>query len=108
MEQDTPCPRSEIYNLFHPFPLETVLYYMSRLGNTPRGRRVVEYLTELRETRPFLRGKDLLQIGLPPGGEFSRILKEGFSAQLDGKVKTREEGFRLARKLSEKKNAVPV
>lgn len=41
-------------------------------------------------------GKDLIEQGYAPGPEFSRILRAVEDAQLEGRVKTKEEALRLA------------
>jgi hypothetical protein len=73
---------------------------MARQGHPKKARPLVTYLSELQGTRQFLRGRDLLRMGLRPGKEYSRILKEVFSAQLDGQIKTKEEAYRFAQKLA--------
>jgi tRNA nucleotidyltransferase (CCA-adding enzyme) len=54
---------------------------------------------EVKPPDPLLRGRDLLDLGLPPGPEVGRILKEVYERQLDGHVTTvegaREEASRI-------------
>ncbi|NUN93405.1 MAG: CCA tRNA nucleotidyltransferase [Verrucomicrobiae bacterium] len=54
------------------------------------------------EIRPprWVTGHDLLACGLAPGPRVGRILAEIEEAQLEGKLKTREEALRLARRLA--------
>jgi tRNA nucleotidyltransferase (CCA-adding enzyme) len=47
---------------------------------------------------PLLRGRDLLDLGLAPGPEIGRILKEVYERQLDGHVTTLEGAREEARK----------
>lgn len=58
----------------------------------------------LRETPPeqvspprFVTGDDLLEMGLPPGPRYREILQAVEDAQLDGRVKSREEALSLVR-----------
>jgi poly(A) polymerase len=44
--------------------------------------------------RPMITGKDLIELGYAPGPMFGRILDELLEAQLEGKVKNREEARR--------------
>ncbi len=53
----------------------------------------------LRERRPFLRGRDLLALGLRPGPQVGAILKAVAEARARGEVRTFEEELALARKL---------
>ena len=47
----------------------------------------------------LITGKDLIGMGLEPGPEFGRILKELEDAQLDGRIKTQEEAVELVRQI---------
>lgn len=51
---------------------------------------------------PLVTGHDLIQAGMQPGPEFGRILTAIEDAQLEGKVRTREEAMDLALSLSER------
>ncbi len=48
---------------------------------------------------PLLTGEDLIAMGLKPGPEFKRILDAVREAQLEGRVKTKEEATEMARRL---------
>ncbi len=68
-----------------------------RLGNYDFVQQQRAVLTEadLRPT-PLLTGHDLIAAGLTPGPLFSRILDEVETAQLDGRIRTREDALRFA------------
>lgn len=68
-----------------------------RLGNYDFVQQQRAVLTEadLRPT-PLLIGHDLIAAGLTPGPLFSRILDEVETAQLDGRIRTREDALRFA------------
>lgn len=42
---------------------------------------------------PILMGRDLIARGMKPGVEFGKILKAAYEAQLDGKIKTKEDAL---------------
>lgn len=42
---------------------------------------------------PLLKGNDLMQIGIPAGPEYSKILRTARDAQLDGTIRTRAEAI---------------
>jgi len=51
--------------------------------------------------RPFLRGKDLIDSGIPPGPAIGVIIKESFNLQLDGEIQSRSDALVwLRRRLS--------
>lgn len=48
---------------------------------------------------PLVTGEDLIGLGLTPGPNFARILDGLYDAQLEDRVRTRDEGLELARSL---------
>lgn len=48
---------------------------------------------------PLVSGDDLRALGLKPGPQFKRILDAVREAQLEGKVRTKDDGLRLAKEL---------
>lgn len=49
--------------------------------------------------KPILLGRDLIAMGMKPGVGFGKILKSVYEAQLDGKVKTKEEALEMTRQI---------
>lgn len=47
--------------------------------------------------KPIVRGRNLIDMGLRPGVGFNRLLKICYEAQLDGRIKTLDEGISLIR-----------
>ncbi len=47
--------------------------------------------------KPFLKGADLLLMGLKPGPRIGEIIREGFELQLQGKILSREDALLFAR-----------
>jgi tRNA nucleotidyltransferase (CCA-adding enzyme) len=52
---------------------------------------------EVKAPEPLLRGRDLLDLGLSPGPEVGRVLREVYERQLDGFVKTAQDAREEAR-----------
>ena len=48
---------------------------------------------------PAITGEDLIAIGLEPGRDFKRLLDAVREAQLEGRVRTKQDGLRLAEEL---------
>jgi tRNA nucleotidyltransferase/poly(A) polymerase len=95
--------------LGHPFFSD--LLAMHRADRLASGADLSNYdfcLARLRELphealRPkaLINGHDLLALGLPPGPQIGKILREVEDAQLDGAVTTKEEALGLARRILE-------
>ena len=56
---------------------------------------------EHRPPAPLLRGRDLLPLGVPAGPGMGRLLRQVYERQLDGEVRTVEDGIALARRILE-------
>jgi tRNA nucleotidyltransferase (CCA-adding enzyme) len=54
---------------------------------------------EVRPPAPLLRGRDLIDLGVPPGPRLGEILRQVYERQLDGAITTVEEGRQEARSL---------
>ena len=69
---------------------------------------LIERIEEIKKTMQhksekipqMITGRDLISLGLKPGKSFSGILEEIREAQLDGRIKSKEEGLALAKKIS--------
>ncbi|MFO7576329.1 MAG: polya polymerase, partial [Pelovirga sp.] len=88
--ESTPA-NSDIYRWFEPLQIEVILYLMARTEDDRLRQWISLYMTSLRQQRTLLNGHDLIQLGLSPGPEFQRILRELLDARLDRRVQTREE-----------------
>ena len=61
--------------------------------------RARELGVEHRPPAPWLLGRHLLALGVPPGPHMGRLLKQVYERQLDGEVTSTEAGIDLARRL---------
>ena len=50
--------------------------------------------------KPLLLGRHLLELGMPPGPDMGALLKQIYEKQLDGEIKTTEEGIALASQIA--------
>ena len=62
-------------------------------------RRARELGVEHRPPEPLVKGRHLLELGVPPGPGMGAILREIYERQLDGRVTTVEEGMDAAREV---------
>ena len=58
--------------------------------------RARELGVDRRPPKPLLLGRHLLELGMTPGPEMGALLKQIYEKQLDGEIKTTEEGIALA------------
>lgn len=85
---------SEIYRILKPFPLEAlVLSLFSPNLSRIQYDNIKEYLLTLRIVQPIINGNDLILWGEKPGKNFDSILKNIFSEQLNGKIRSKSEAY---------------
>jgi len=66
-------------------------------GDYPAGEWLLEKAQKLSVSteplKPLLQGRDLIALGMQPSPKFKMILDDLYAMQLDGKIKTKEEGI---------------
>jgi poly(A) polymerase len=93
--------------LVHPGISELLALHRADAIASGKGLEHVEFCERiLRETPPeelnpppAVTGEDLIALGLKPGPLFKRLLDAVREAQLEGRVRTKEEGLKLVRQL---------
>jgi len=83
--------RSEIHGLLDPLSTETKLFMMAKTTRMTTRRYISLYFTQLKDTRPILKGRDLIQMGIQPGPGLKRRLDDLLKAKLDEQVMTRQD-----------------
>ncbi len=83
--------RSEIYTLLAPLSTESKLFMMAKTSQVTTRRYISLYFTQLRDTKPLLRGRDLIQMGIKPGPTIRKALTDLLKARLDEQVITRQD-----------------
>ncbi len=89
-------PFSRIHELLAPLVNEVQCFVASSLRPGPR-KRVEAYYRRVTSMKPFLRGKDLQKLGVPPGFQYSFLLQKAFAFQLDGEFRTKKHALKWAR-----------
>jgi len=54
-------------------------------------RYISLYFTQLKDTKPLLKGKDLIHLGMKPGPSIRKTLSDLLKAKLDEQVITRQD-----------------
>ncbi|MBM4322782.1 MAG: CBS domain-containing protein [Deltaproteobacteria bacterium] len=83
--------RSEIYTTLDPLSTEVKLFIMAKTTQTATRRYISLYFTQLKDTKPILRGSDLVQMGVRPGPSIRKGLEDLLKARLDEQVITRQD-----------------
>ncbi len=83
--------RSEIYDILDPLSTESKLFMMAKTTQVPTRRYISLYFTQLKDTKPLLKGRDLIQMGMKSGPSIKRALTSLLKARLDEQVTTRQD-----------------
>lgn len=95
-------PNSLIYRSLMPLAPESLIL-LAAADEGGGAREVIErFIGDLSRVKPWIKGADLVQMGIGEGPMIGTILEEVFSAQLDGIVCSTEDALELARQLAEK------
>lgn len=90
--------RSEIYTALAPLPTEVKLFIMAKTTQTATRRYISLYFTQLKDIKPILKGRDLVQMGIRPGPSIRKGLEDLLKARLDEQVITRQDELQYLRK----------
>ncbi|MBL0716229.1 MAG: CBS domain-containing protein [Desulfosarcina sp.] len=99
LERKLPSENSHLYRGLVEFRIELILYMMAAAKQKAVRKAISHYCMHLRFIRPFLKGQDLKELGLPPGPRYRTILDKLLNARLNGQVESREDELALARRL---------
>ena len=81
---------SRIYKSFWSLKPE-VRCFLLAAAEPKLGGEIRKYLVKFQKIKPWVRGRDLMAMGIQPGFQYSFILLEALNGQLDGKFKSREQ-----------------
>ncbi len=90
-----------IYHTLSELSIETIIFLMAMARKREIQKAISTYLLRLRHIKPILRGKDLKNMGIPPGPIYSEILKALLDERLRGKLKSREDEERFVKQYIE-------
>lgn len=106
IENASTCTKQDLYWSLINFKTEYILYMMALVKDEEIKKAISNFYTHQRGIRPYIKGRDLLKIGLQPGPVFSGILKQVLNAKLDGQLKTKKEELRFAEAYAEKNKLI--
>jgi tRNA nucleotidyltransferase (CCA-adding enzyme) len=83
--------RSEVYAVLDSLAIEVKLFMMAKTTQIATRRYISLYFTQLKDTRPMLKGSDLIRMGIQPGPSIKKKLEDLLKARLDEQVVTRQD-----------------
>jgi tRNA nucleotidyltransferase (CCA-adding enzyme) len=83
--------RSEIFGVLDSLSTEVKLFMMAKTTQLATRRYISIYFTQLKDTRPLLKGSDLIRMGIKPGPSIKKTLSDLLKARLDEQVVTRQD-----------------
>lgn len=94
---EKPVTASRTHRLLCPLRPEVQCFL---LASAPKelASRMKSYFAKERQMEPWVRGRDLQALGIPPGFRYSFILLEALNGQLDGKFKDRRQALEWVKK----------
>jgi len=106
IEASTSYTKQDLYWLLINFKTEYLLYMMALTQNDAIRKDISNFYTQQRKIKPYLRGKDLIKIGVKPGPEFTKILNQILDAKLDGNLKTKKDEVFFATQIAKKNKLI--
>ncbi|HXG36476.1 MAG TPA: hypothetical protein VNL15_05875 [Dehalococcoidia bacterium] len=91
---------AQIAEMLEPFPLEAIAAFALTTADATAASQSRHYLEVSRHLRTVLSGEDLLRLGVAPGPQVGKVLRELRSARINGQVRSRDEEIALVRKLT--------
>lgn len=80
---------SQLYFILEPVSLEALLYLMARSQQEETRKHISSFITTLRNLSLHVSGKDIINMGISPGPEIGKIMRELTAAQIDGECPDR-------------------
>jgi tRNA nucleotidyltransferase (CCA-adding enzyme) len=98
LERRVPVKNSTLHKKLSVFRTELLLFMMAATQKEGVKKAISHYYTQLRPVKILIRGKDLHQMGFKPGPVYRQIMDDVLKAKLNGKLRTRADELRFARK----------
>lgn len=84
-------PKSDVYMALKDLSTELILFIMAYTKREGLKKALSQYITELKDLRPFTTGTELKKMGFTAGPTMGEILEELLIMRLDGKIKTKKD-----------------
>ena len=91
---------SNVYYLLHGLSRTAIYTVLIAEDSLAIQQNINLYLTRLSHARTALTGKDLQQMGIPPGPQMKQILEKLLHARLDGEVTNKQGEVEMVKNLN--------
>ena len=98
LHRNMPNAVSDIYRRLKDLKIELILYIMAITTHKQLIKHISYYVTDLRNAKLLVSGKDIQALGLAPSPVYGKILSAVMDAKLNGEVKTYNEELDLLKK----------
>ncbi|MBS3756333.1 MAG: CBS domain-containing protein [Desulfobacterales bacterium] len=98
LSRKLPMKNSELYHELSGFRTELILFMMAATRQERIRKAISFYVTDLKDVRISVTGKDLKQMGLTPSPLFGKILRRLLQEKLDGRVESRQDELEFVKK----------
>lgn len=95
LKPDSPV---DIYHLLAGRDIEIVLFSMALTHDNEKKKAISHFLLELRNIKPLLKGHDLKNLGIPPGPEYSKIMRKILDEKLMKRLQTKEDEIEFVKR----------
>lgn len=98
LHRNMPGKNSELYKELKDLRLELILYIMSITTHQKLKKAISFYMTDLKNVKLSVSGKDIEVYGLAPSPVYGKMLSMVLDAKLNGEVKTHDDELRVLKK----------
>jgi len=92
----------EIYKALINFPNIFLFWTMAFLNDENLKEKIKIFITKYSKTKLEIKGKDLVEIGIPSGPLIGKVLEETLFEKIDGNLKTKDEELKFAKNIYKK------
>ena len=98
LHRNLPTKNSELYKSLKDLRMELILYIMSITTNKTLIKAISSYVTDLKNIKLSVSGRDIQACGLSPSPVYGKILSKVLDAKLNGNIKTHEDELQFLKK----------
>jgi len=96
IEQAPSYTIQDLYWALIDFKTEYLLYMMALATHEETKKAISNFYTHQKTVKPYIRGRDLMAMGLKPSPVFTVIFNQVLNEKLEGKLKTKKEELAFA------------